>query len=68
MSWKYEVINYVIQIKLFGNVFCEQVYSLVMEDLKNLFMIDTELFISGSVGCVGNIFNLLKLVFQREVV
>lgn len=37
-----------------------------MEDLKNSFMIDMESFISGSVGCAGNISNLLKSASCRE--
>lgn len=37
-----------------------------MEDLKNSFMIDMEPFINGSVGCAGNISNLLQSESCRE--
>lgn len=65
-SWKYEAINHVIQTKSPGNVLCEWVHSPVMADLKNSFMTDMESFISGSVGCAGNISNLLKSASCRE--
>ena len=37
-----------------------------MEYLKNSFVMDMEPCISGSVGCAGNISNLLKSESHRE--